>query len=102
MFLLDYHQDLGKDLVLLPDEVYDEVVEYFEKIKIEPYRYSQALSNLHNMDLSSYRKAYVFNAEYRIILRIINNTIQVVEIIAVDEREDMKAYEKAFLRIQNT
>ena len=101
MFQLDYHKDIQKDLDLLSNEVYDEAVKYFQKFKTEPYKYTQKLGNHHGMDLSSLRKTYIANATYRIITRIIDNKIQVVEIIAVDEREDMKVYKKAFSRIKN-
>ncbi|MEA1891331.1 MAG: hypothetical protein U9N33_01310 [Campylobacterota bacterium] len=99
MFQIDFHKDIQKDLELLPDVVYDEAVEYLEKFKIEPYRYTQKLGNYHGMDLSSLRKTYIANATYRIITRIIDNTIQVVEIVVIDEREDIKVYKKAFDRI---
>ena len=99
MFKIDYHKDIQKDLDLLPDAVYDEAVEYIEKFKNEPYKYTQELRNYHGMDLSSLRKTYIANATYRIITRIINNQIQVVQIVAIDEREDMKVYKKAFDRL---
>ena len=99
MFKLDFHKDIKEDLELLPQKVYDEVVEYLEKFKIEPYKYTQKLGNYHGMDLSSLRKTYIANATYRIITRIIDNKIQIVQIVAIDEREDMIVYKKAFHRI---
>jgi len=99
MFQINFHKDIQKDLELLPDVVYDEAVEYLEKLKRESYKYTQKLGNYHGMDLSSLRKTYIANATYRIITKIIDNTIQVVEIVAIDQREDMRVYKKAFDRI---
>ena len=53
MFQIDYHKDIQKDLELLPDIVYDEAVEYLEKFKTEPYKYTQKFGNYHGMDLSN-------------------------------------------------
>ena len=102
MYKLDFHKDIQNDLDKLPDDVFIEIDRYFEKFKIDPYKYSQALGNLYNMDLRGYRKTYVYNHKYRIISRIIDNTIQIVEIVAVDKREDFIVYKKAYERIKSS
>ena len=101
MYKLDFHKDIQSDLDKLPDDVFFEVDRYFEKFKINPYKYSQELGNLYGMDLRGYRKTYVYSHKYRIISRIVEDTIQIVEIIAVDERDDFMVYKKAFERLRD-
>ena len=90
---------IQNDLDKLPDEVFLEVDQYFEKFKTDPYKYTQELGNLHGIDLRGYRKTYVYNHKYRIISKIIDDTVHIVEIIAVDKRDDLLVYKKAFDRI---
>lgn len=100
MYLLDFHEDIQNDLDELPENVFIEVDKYFEKFKINPYKYTQQLDNMYGMDLRGYSKTYVYHHKYRIVSRIIDNAVQIVEVIAVDKRDDFSVYKKAFDRIQ--
>jgi len=100
MYKLEFFSEIEDDLNALDDSVYDEVVSYFEKLKKEPFAYSKPLYNQGNLYLKGYRKVYLANATYRIIIRINNGIAYVVQIVAVGKREEKEVYIDAFSRIQ--
>lgn len=99
MYKVEYFPEVTKDIDELPLDVLLEVKEYFHKYKTGPYDYSQKLYNKLGLNLEGYRKTYVADAKYRIILQIKENTIKVVEIIVVGKREDLDAYKQAHKRV---
>lgn len=101
MYQIDIYDGVNEDLDGLPREVFDEVLDYFDKYSNDPYKYSQRLYNQSGRDLSSCRKTYIFNAQYRIIIQIHNNTARIVSVVCVGERQDMNAYNTALQRINN-
>ena len=101
MYKLAFFSEIEDDLNALEDSVYDEVVSYFEKLKKEPFAYSQPLHNQGGLELKGYRKVYVANAAYRIIIRIDNGIAYVVQIVAIGKREDKEVYINAFSHITN-
>lgn len=100
MYKLKYFDEVESDLDALDDQTYDEVVGYFEKYKINPLSYSQPLNDQGGLDLRGYRKTYVANATYRIILRVENGIANIVNVVAIGERDQKKVYFEAFQRIQ--
>ena len=94
-FLLEVEADLDQ----LSDEVYEEVDAYFEKLKINPLACSLPLHDINGRDLRGYRKIYVADAKYRIIIKVERGVTKVVEVIAVGERDRKKVYIEAFSRI---
>ena len=57
------------------------------------------MQNLDGLNLQGYRKTYLANATYRIVFKIEENKIKIVEIIAVGKREDKQVYKDAYSRI---
>lgn len=101
MFKLDLHKDVEKDLEQLPDNVYDEVYDMLRNLSIDPYKYTQELDDIFGIDLRSYRKTYVADMKYRIVSKIIDNKVQIVQIIAIGKRDDLEVYKEAFRRLQS-
>jgi mRNA interferase RelE/StbE len=99
MYKVEYFDEIESDLDLLPDDVYDEAVEYFKRYKADPYACSQPLDELDGIDLRNYRKTYVAKATYRIVIRINSGKISIVNIVAVGKRQDKEVYLTAFKRI---
>jgi mRNA interferase RelE/StbE len=95
-------EEVEEDLARLDDEVLKEVFAYFEKYETDPYRYSQKLSDRFGLDLKDYRKTYLFNAAYRIVIKIEERNVKVVEVIAVGERDGMSVYKTAYKRISRS
>lgn len=70
-------------------------IDEYEK---DPYKYSQKLYNKNGINLEGYRKTYVANATYRIVIKIENNIAKVVEVVAVGKRQNKEVYEEALLK----
>ena len=99
MYVVEFYPDVKKDLDRLPDEIAREVREYFYKYSKDPYAYSKPLFNQGSLKLEGYRKTYVADATYRIVIKIENNVAKIVEVVAVGPREDKKVYMDAAIRI---
>ena len=84
MYRLEYHPLVYDDLSHLSLDILQEVADYFKKYKTDPYKYSQKLYNQGSLNLKGYRKTYVANATYRIVIK----------------REDKSVYKEAFSRTQ--
>lgn len=101
MYNIEFHPKVFEDdFKKLSDEVLEEVLLYFQKYKQNPFKYSSKLYNLDKLNLEGYRKTYVANATYRIVIKIENNIAKVVEVVAVGKRQNKEVYEEAFKRIQ--
>lgn len=95
MFTLDFFDEIEQDLDLLPDHVYDEVVKYFDEYEKDPFSCSKPLYG----KLTSYRKTYLLGATYRIVIKVKNDKVKIVMVVAVGERKDSKVYKEALSRI---
>jgi mRNA interferase RelE/StbE len=100
MFKVEYDPEVKDDLAILPLDILREVAEYFKKYENDPLKYSSKLHNLGKLNLEGYRKTYVANATYRIVIKIENNVVKIVEVVAVGKRQNKEVYEEAFSRIQ--
>jgi len=90
-----------KDIKELSDNILHEVLDYLDKYQTGPYAYSKPLFNQGNLKLEGYRKTYVADATYRIVIKIENNIAKIVEVVAVGPREDKKVYMDAATRIDS-
>ncbi len=68
-------------------------------IKVNPLLVSLPLENPGDNLLSEYRKIYIANATIRMVIRIINNHIEIVELIAVGPRSGGIVYDEAYCRL---
>jgi len=99
MFEVQYYPEVKNDLLNLPLNVLQEVVEYFKKYEQDPLKYSMKLYNFDDLKLGGYRKTYVANATYRIVIKVENNITKIVEVVAVGKRVNKEVYYSAFERI---
>lgn len=99
MYEIVYLPEAEEDLFLLPDNVLNEVLGYIKKYQTEPYKYSSKLYNQGGLNLEGYRKTYVANATYRIVIEVENNITKVVEVVAIGHRKNKEVYKDAHLRI---
>lgn len=100
MFRVEYYPEVKDDLAILPLDILQEVAEYLKKYENDPFKHSSKLHNLGKLNLEGYRKTYVANATYRIVIKIENNITKIVEVVAVGKRQNKEVYEEAFRRIQ--
>jgi len=100
VYRIEFANEVFSDLDKLTDEIALEVKHYFHLYETDPYRYSQKLYNQGTLHLEGYRKTYLANATYRIVLKIEDNIAQIVEVVAVGKREDMQVYRDAYERVR--
>ena len=98
-FRIQYYPEVFEDLEVLTDEEFEEVDDYIEKLKTNPLLVSLPLENLGDNLLSECRKIYVANATIRIVIRVINNQIHIVELIAIGSRAGGVVYDEAYRRL---
>ncbi len=99
MYKLEYFPEVKGDLSKLSLDILQEVADYFAKYETDPYKYSSKLYNQGALNLEGYRKTYVANAAYRIVLKVEDGVAKIVEVVAVGERKDKAVYEEAYARI---
>lgn len=102
MFQIEYFDEAKKDILNLPINILKEVRDYLDKYQSNPFKYSQELDNKFGLELKGYRKTYVANATYRIVIKIEKNIAKIVEVVAVGERKNKDVYKLAHKRIKNT
>ena len=101
MYQLTYFPEIPTDLDKLSNEIASEVKDYFAKFQTDPYKYTKPLYNQGSINLQGYRKTYVANATYRIISKIEDDKVKIVEVVAVGRREEKEVYKEAAKRIQS-
>ncbi len=99
MYKIEYLEEAKEDILSLPLEVMAEAREYFEKYKTEPQKYSKKLYNKLGLELEGYRKTYLAEANYRIVIKIEDDALKVVEVVAVGKREAFEVYRLAHKRV---
>lgn len=87
-----------KDFAQLDGSIRKVVLKQLVKLETNPF-YGDVLGNKAGIDLTGYFKLYTDNKRLRIVYRIIAS---VIEVIAIDKREDMEVYRIALKRIQST
>jgi mRNA interferase RelE/StbE len=100
LYKVEYNPEVKEDLLKISLPVLQEVADYFKKYESEPLKYSSKLYDYGNINLEGYRKTYVANATYRIVIKVENNVTKVVEVVAVGKRENKEIYIEAFNRIK--
>jgi len=98
-FKIQYYPEVFDDLEALTNEEFLEVDTYIAKLKINPLFVSLPLEDLGDNLLLECRKIYVANASIRIVIRVINNQIHIVELIAIGPRACGIVYDEAYRRL---
>ncbi len=101
MYKIIPFDEVEDDLFILPDEIVKEVLDYLHKFQTDPYKYSKPLYNQGGLNLQGYRKTYIANAQYRIVSKIEEDKVKIVEVVAVGKRENKEVYKKASKRIED-
>ena len=98
-FKVKYYPEVFEDLEALSDETFEEVDNYIEKLKLNPLGCSLPLEDIGDSLLGSCRKIYVANATIRMVIRVENSEIQVVELIVIGPRSGNVVYDEAYRRL---
>ena len=99
MYKIEYDDSIDADLDLLPDPILKEALKYFKLLEQDYEKYSLPLYNMDGRDLRGCRKTYFWNAEYRIISKLEDGIVKIINVIAVGKRENMEVYKIAHQRI---
>jgi mRNA interferase RelE/StbE len=100
MYDIKFYSEVFKDLDKMSNKIASEAREYFKKYKKDPYKYSQELQNLGKLKLQGYRKTYLAKATHRIVFKIEEKKVKIIEIVAVGKRENLQVYKDAFDRVR--
>ena len=98
-FKVQYYPEVFDDLEALSDDEFMEVDAYTQRLKQNPLGCSLPLENLGDSLLGECRKIYIANATIRIVIRVKDNEIQIVELIAIGPRSKNIVYEEAYRRL---
>jgi len=71
-----------------------------EKLEKNPF-IGEKLGNKNNIDLTGFYKLYFDKKRYRIIYRIVNDEIEIIEIWGIGKRDKMEIYKTVSKRIMN-
>ncbi len=102
MYRVELIYEAQEDLAVLPKDILHEVKDYLYKFQNDPYKYSKKLYNQGGLNLKGYRKTYLADATYRIVLKIEDDIIKVVEVVSIGKREDKEVYREAHIRIHTS
>ena len=98
-FKVQYYPEVFNDLESLSDEEFTEVDSYIQRLKQNPLGCSLPLENIGDSLLGECRKIYIAKATIRIVIRVKNNEIQIVELIAIGPRSGNIVYDEAYRRL---
>jgi mRNA interferase RelE/StbE len=90
-FEIQFIPEAVKDYASLDGSMKKLVNDKIDKLKENPFL-GDALGNKNNLDLSGYYKIYVAKKAYRIVYRIINDEIEIIEIWGIGKRDKMEIY----------
>jgi mRNA interferase RelE/StbE len=69
-----------------------------DKLKENPFL-GESLGNRNNIDLTGYYKIYFAKKSYRIVYRIVENEVEIVEIWGIGKRDKLEIYRNIGKRI---
>jgi mRNA interferase RelE/StbE len=98
--IIQFIPEAVEDYKLLDGSIKKLVNEKIDKLKENPFL-GDALGNRHNIDLTGYYKIYVAKKTYRIVYRIINDEIKIIEIWGIGRRDKLEIYKTIGKRIKN-
>ncbi|MGJ0297320.1 hypothetical protein NG744_00015 [Aliarcobacter cryaerophilus] len=95
MYSLKLHDKVYDDLKVLDNAL---VIKVFKKLKQiqQSSQIGENLGNKNGMNLSGFKKVYIDKKRVRIVFEV-QDDILTVYTIAVEQRDDMEVYKKAFI-----
>jgi len=99
-YKIEFIPEALQDFTNLDNSVKKQVAKKIDKLAFNPY-FGKALQNKPGMNLTGFYKIYVLDKKYRIVYRIIETKIEIVEIWAIDKRDKEKVYKTLLNRIKS-
>jgi mRNA interferase RelE/StbE len=97
---IQFIPEAAKDYKLLDGSIKKLVNDKMEKLEKNPYL-GEALGNKNNIDLTGFYKIYVYKKIYRIVYRIVNGEVEIIEIWGIGKKDKMEIYKEVRKRISN-
>ena len=95
MYSLKLHDKVYDDVKLLDNALIIKVFKKLKQIQQSP-QIGENLGNKNGMNLSGFKKVYIDKKRVRIVFEV-QDDILTVYTIAVEQRDDMEVYKKAFI-----
>jgi mRNA interferase RelE/StbE len=95
---IEFIPEAVKDYESLDGSIKILAKEKIEKLKDNPF-IGEELGNKNNMDLTGYYKLYFSKKSYRIVYRIVENDVEIIEIWGIGKRDKMEIYKAVKKRI---
>jgi mRNA interferase RelE/StbE len=96
---IQFIPEAAEDYKSLDGSIKKLVNDKIEKLKTNPFL-GEELGNKNNIDLTGYYKIYAAKKSYRIVYRIINDKILIVEIWGIGKRDKLEIYKNIWKRIK--
>ena len=97
---IDFIQEAAEEYKSLDGRIKILADKVLEKLENNPF-IGERLGNKNNIDLTGFYKLYFDKKRYRIIYRIVNNEIEIIEIWGIGKRDKMEIYKTVCKRIIN-
>lgn len=94
---IKFHPMALKEFLELDGSIKKLVKKQMDKLKTAPLL-GEELGNKNGYDLSGYRKMYAYKKQIRIVYSVVENVL-LVNIIAIEKREDLEVYKTASERV---
>jgi mRNA interferase RelE/StbE len=88
---IEFHPEAEKDFADLDGAVRKEISRKIDDLAGNPYL-GKPLGNKFGIDLTGFYKLYAARKKYRIVYRIIDEQIEIIEIIGIGKREKEEIY----------
>lgn len=80
-----------KDFARLDKSLQIQIANKIEKLADNPFL-GEPLGNKYGIDLTGFFKLYAIKKKYRIVYRLIGETIELIEIVGIGKRDKEKIY----------
>jgi mRNA interferase RelE/StbE len=99
-FKIELHPEAARDFAALDGSVQKEIAKKIDALSENPFL-GKPLGNKLGMDLTGFFKLYAARKKYRIVYRLLQGRLEVVETIGIGKREKAEIYKLIFKRIQD-
>jgi len=98
VYRIEFIPEALEDFDKLDSSLQSQIKKKIDKLSENPYT-GKPLSNQAGRDLSGFYKLYFYKKKYRIVYRIIQDKIEVVQIWGIGKRDKDKIYNTVFKRL---
>ena len=98
-FKIEFHPVAAEDFATLVRSIQTVIAKKIDALSDNPFL-GKPLGNKMGMDLSGFFKLYAMQKKYRIVYKLSQGRLEIVEIIGIGKREKAEMYKLIFKRLQ--